>query len=274
MRIGKPEKFLIGATSVLAILTILFITFPELGILFSGFNETWLYGDFQARNPASIYFFVGLITFIGNAGIFTSIPYAAVIVMAAARNDVNPYILTVIAMLSAGIGEMTGYLLGAIGRKFLEKRGDSYLKKIETFKYLAENKRYILYLLVILVTATPLPDDIVFIPLGLIGFSLPKTMIASIIGKGVLVALLIFGGKAISKFFTLAREISSYAWVDDIIVYSIIVLGVYFFMKIDFNKLARLIEEKLGMKIPTSEEGEKQLSCLGVAKIKYVDEKT
>ncbi|MHA1589491.1 MAG: hypothetical protein ACTSVA_02665 [Candidatus Njordarchaeales archaeon] len=245
----KPEIFLGLSFGILGLLTIIFLKYPKLGLLFSGFNDYWLFGDIQATSPLSIYLFVWFITFVGNAGIFTSIPYAAVIVMVATRKEINPYILAGGCILSAGIGEMTGYLLGIAGRKILEKRGNGSLKKIDTFRYLAENKKYILYLLIVLVTATPLPDDIVFIPLGLIRFGFLETLVFSIIGKGILVGLLIFGGKLISGIFTIAKEISPYAWVDDIIVYALIVLGIYIFMKIDFNKLAEWFEKKMNLRV-------------------------
>ncbi|MCD6420922.1 MAG: VTT domain-containing protein, partial [Thaumarchaeota archaeon] len=91
---------------------------------------------------------------------------------------------------------ITSYLLGRFGRRFLseERRRRTAIlgKAIEKYGVVA----------VFLFALTPLPDDVIYIPVGLTGLSMVKFMIANMMGKIVLSWIVAYAGRL---YFDLAE---------------------------------------------------------------------
>ncbi|WEU40004.1 MAG: VTT domain-containing protein [Candidatus Odinarchaeum yellowstonii] len=227
MRIKNSTFYIIIAIPVVAV--ILYIIFSSPGIMsfFDGL-VTVMY-DFVVNNPISAYFGAFLISTIGNFTVFLPVPYALAVFLLGAQPFINPLLLALICGLGSGIGEVSAYLIGLGGRKFIEKK---YAKNLKSISALIE--RYGFWGIV-LFAATPLPDDTLLITLGVLKYNIVKTLVACTIGKIMLCAILAFGGRLgwgfVELIFTGGGVIGT--------VLAIIgtILLIYFMLKIDWSNI-------------------------------------
>ncbi|MFX1303827.1 MAG: VTT domain-containing protein [Promethearchaeota archaeon] len=91
--------------------------------------------------------------------------------------------LALIGGLGSALGEFTGYAVGYGAKKLTEERNSDILNNVDGFgKLILENeKRTPLY--IFLFALTPLPDDILFLPLGMIKYPFWKCIIPGWLGK-------------------------------------------------------------------------------------------
>ncbi|MFA5405851.1 MAG: VTT domain-containing protein [Candidatus Nanoarchaeia archaeon] len=143
---------------------------------------------YNLLGPWGIYISIFLISIFGNFTIILPVPYMLTIMTALLVMPVNPLILAVFAALGASIGELSAWLLGRGAAELIDKK--RYMGKIKGLESLIE-KGYG-FPLIILYAATPLPDDILLIALGMKKYSLKNSLIASFIGKLLMVLALIF----------------------------------------------------------------------------------
>lgn len=137
----------------------------------------------------STYGYLGafIISLFGNFTIFFPVPFTLTIYAFGAT--LNPLYLGIVCGFGSTIGEFSAYLVGRGGRKVLDKK---YEKRLETAKILI--KKY--GVAVIFVFAlTPLPDDLVLIPLGILRYNVKRAMIAMLIGKTLMCITIAYGGK-------------------------------------------------------------------------------
>ena len=155
-------------------------------------NEEFYQGIFEALQA---YGYVGafLISVLGSLIPFLPVPYLIPIVLMSKTLD--PLLLGILAGIGGAVGKLTSYGLGRFGRRLL---GEERRKKMTALgraigKYGA--------LAVFLFALTPLPDDIIYIPIGLTGFDLMKFMFANVLGKIILSWIVAYSGRL---YFNLA----------------------------------------------------------------------
>lgn len=225
MKLKRSSIYLIA--SVVAAGVILYIVFssPEIMSFFNGLS-TVMY-DFVVNNPVSAYFGAFIISTFSNFTVFLPVPYALAIFLLGAQPFINPLLLALICGVGSGVGEISAYLIGLGGRKFIERKYEKNLKSIG-----ALIERYGFWAIV-LFAATPLPDDTLLIPLGVLRYNLAKALIACVFGKILLCSLLAFGGRLgwgfVELIFTGGGTIGT--------VLAIIgtILLIYFILKIDWS---------------------------------------
>jgi membrane protein DedA with SNARE-associated domain len=188
------------------------------------------------------YGYVGifLISLLGATSVFVPIPSTVVIFILGGLKiggnwAFDPLLIAVFAGAGAAIGEFSGYLIGVGGRKVI---GDRYKRKMDVLMRLF--KRY--GPLVIFVFAlTPLPDDLLFIPLGVMRYSLLAAFIPALLGKFVSNLIIAYAGRlslqVISDFFGVESEGMSFLIGTIIAVVLLIVVFVIMF-KVDWEKRA------------------------------------
>ncbi len=130
-------------------------------------------------NIALQYGYVGVffISLMGAVSVFFPVPDTAVVFVLGGSLVFEPAWLAAAAAIGACIGEFTGYMFGLGGRKAFKKR---YGKRIDFLERLV--KRYG-SLTIFIFAATPLPDDLIFIPLGLMRYSIVKAFVPAFLGK-------------------------------------------------------------------------------------------
>jgi membrane protein YqaA with SNARE-associated domain len=131
------------------------------------------------RNFAVQYGYLGifLISLLGAMSIFVPIPYTIVIFIVGASTRFEPLWIAVAAGTGAAIGEFSGYLIGFGGRKVI---GEKYKKKMD---FLTKLFKKFGPIAIFVFALTPLPDDLLFIPLGIMRYGLIRAFIPSLLGK-------------------------------------------------------------------------------------------
>ena len=194
--------------------------------------EEWL------LNIAIQYQFLGVffVSFIGSLSILFPIPYT-IIILNLGFSGMDPLILTVAGGLGSAIGELSGYALGYYGGKLISserRRKMSFFLKIFN-KYGA--------IAVFLFALTPLPDDLLFIPLGVLHYSFIKIFIPSLAGKLLMCFLLAYFGKLFKDIATLVFGEES-SWIGMIITTILLFIVLFILLKIDWEKVFKKYFEK------------------------------
>ncbi len=137
------------------------------------------------------YFGVFLISFIGTASIIIPVPYTLIIFSLSLSGQWDPILLTIAGGIGSAIGELTGYALGYFGRRIMsEERQRKMTFLVKLFDRYGP-------LTIFVFALTPLPDDLLFIPLGILRYKFYKAFIPALIGKLLMIFLLVnFGALA------------------------------------------------------------------------------
>ncbi|HVP92214.1 MAG TPA: VTT domain-containing protein [Acidobacteriota bacterium] len=193
------------------------------------------------------YFGIFLISLIGSLSIFFPIPYTVVIFTLGGLKAGNgwaydPLWIAAAAGLGSTLGEFSGYLLGFGGRRVISEK---YKKKMDVLVKLLNRYGP---LVVFVFALTPLPDDLIFIPLGVMRYSILRTLIPALIGKFFMNLIVAYSGRfsiqIIKQVFGIESDlITAVIGTTFAIVLTIIVLVIMF--KMDWEKyLEKYLAEK------------------------------
>ncbi|MFW9864535.1 MAG: VTT domain-containing protein [Candidatus Thorarchaeota archaeon] len=91
--------------------------------------------------------------------------------------------LAIIGGLGSALGESSGYVVGFSTKKIAQERKSKTIENVDGFgKLILENGKRT-PLLIFLFALTPLPDDLLFLPLGMIKYPFWKSIIPGWLGK-------------------------------------------------------------------------------------------
>ncbi|MEM2506875.1 MAG: VTT domain-containing protein [Nitrososphaeria archaeon] len=138
-----------------------------------------------------VYGYIGIfvVSLISNSIPYVSLPYLALIVFMA------PFLgSTIIAVLASALGATIGkVIILFLGRSFRAILSEKTKENLECFNELFKKWSFVA---VFLFAALPLPDDVIYIPLGISGYRLLPYFVAVFAGKIIVTALAILFGKA------------------------------------------------------------------------------
>jgi membrane protein YqaA with SNARE-associated domain len=179
------------------------------------------------------YFGVFLISLIGAMSIFFPVPYTVIIFTLGGLGIFEPLFIAIAAGLGAAIGEFSGYLLGVGGRKVISER---YKKKMDLLVRLFNRFGPIA---IFLFALTPLPDDLLFIPLGVMRYNIIRAFIPALIGKFCMNLIVAYSGRFSIQIIRDIFGVES-DWISALIgmVLAIILLIIVFVVmfKVDWEK--------------------------------------
>lgn len=134
------------------------------------------------------YGYVGMffISLIGALSIVFPIPYTVLIFTFG--HHMNPVLLAIAGGAGSALGEIAGYALGYAGRVVTS---EERRRKMDYFLRLF--RRYGTATIFIF-ALTPLPDDLLFIPLGIMRYNFLKAFIPCLLGKVIMCFALAYGG--------------------------------------------------------------------------------
>ncbi|UCE96673.1 MAG: VTT domain-containing protein [Candidatus Bathyarchaeota archaeon] len=195
--------------------------------------EDWMY---QVTSQFG-FFGVFLISFIGTMAIIIPIPYTLVILGLGAAGE-NPVMLTIAGGSGSAIGEFVGYFLGYYGRRIIseerQRKMDHLLKILGKYAPVA----FFVFAL------TPLPDDLLFIPLGILRYSPIKAFIPTLLGKFLMIYILASFGKVYADILTLLFGEGG-SLIGAVVTGVFLVLVIYFLYRVDWEKIfERYIEKR------------------------------
>jgi len=195
--------------------------------------DSWL------RSIAMQYGYLGIFitSFIGTASIIVPIPYTALILILGEILD--PLLLAFSAGAGAALGEFSGYIIGYYGRAVIS---DERKRKMEYVLRIFDRYGSIA---IFIFALTPLPDDLLFVPLGIMRYNFFKAFIPCILGKITMSLILAYGGRlsiGIIKMIYGGEENNvGMMLISTILLIAIIVI----MLKIDWEKLILPKEETL-----------------------------
>jgi len=170
------------------------------------------------------------LSFLGAASIIFPIPYTLVIFYLGSLRIFDPFLIAISGGAGSALGEFFGYFLGYYGRVVLSKerqRKIDYVVKVFS-RYGA--------LAIFLFALTPLPDDLLFIPLGIMRYSFVKAFIPSLAGKILMCLILAYGGHlSVNIIKNFMGEKGSYVSIIASTVLLIVVLIII--LKVDWEKI-------------------------------------
>ena len=194
--------------------------------------------DAWLKNIAMQYGYLGIFvaSFIGAMSIVIPIPYTVLIFLMGKILD--PFLVALSAGAGSALGEFFGYLMGYYGRAVMSeerKRKVDYILKVFS-RYGA--------LTIFVFALSPLPDDLLFIPLGIMRYSFIKAFVPCLLGKIAMSLILAYGGAASIGFIeTLFGGEEGSVWmmvVSAVLLFAVIVV----MLKVDWEKLLPMEEKR------------------------------
>ena len=181
------------------------------------------------------YLGVFVISFIGSVSVIFPIPYTIVIFFLGSVLD--PVFVGVSGGLGAALGEFSGYTIGYYGRKVVSnerrRKMDFMVKLFNRYGPAA----------IFLFALTPLPDDLLFIPLGVMRYPFLKAFVPALLGKTLMTFILAYSGQhSIELIMAIFGESG---WIGTLITAALLILIIVSMIKIDWEKL---FEKHVGVK--------------------------
>ncbi|MCS7119743.1 MAG: VTT domain-containing protein [Nitrososphaerota archaeon] len=196
--------------------------------------------DQWLREVAIQYGYVGIfaVSFIGASSVIIPIPYTLIVFFMGKILD--PLLVALSAGTGSALGELFGYLLGFFGRAAVSEERK---KKMEYMVKIFD--RYGATMIIFLFALLPLPDDLLFIPLGIMRYNFFRAFLPAFAGKILMCLILAYGGRlSISAIeVLLGGEGGIFTMLATAILLIIIVCAM---LKIDWEKLFPLKGEKEG----------------------------
>ncbi|MEM3607749.1 MAG: VTT domain-containing protein [Candidatus Bathyarchaeia archaeon] len=199
--------------------------------------KIWLNAVWKAvGNP---YLGVFVISLLGNLALFFPVPYLLLVfTIALDTPNIGLILLTFLGALGATAGKLFSYVVGYGGGKVLGRR---YEGRFNTLRRLLGGRPFIA---AFIFAASPLPDDLVFIPLGMMRYSLYKTFLACFAGK-LLITFLTVGSGRVSRAainWIAGTEENYYTIIFSIVVFAVTII---LMVKLDWEKLLLELENKV-----------------------------
>lgn len=216
---------------------LLMIIFGYFYLADSGFKKILVdfTGQLQDFSVSNGYGGAFIITFISNASLLVPIPYGTILIVLGGIG-LNPWLLGLIGGFAAGLGEIIGYLIGRGAGSLVSSEQQSRFQRI---KDLIARRPRIVPWLIFLFGATPLPDDLILIPLGLIKYPFWKTIVPDFLGKLFMATVFSLAGKY-SIHAIVSRLGSEGSFWSGMIIVALTVLAIYLTLKIKWENLIKL----------------------------------
>ena len=203
---------------------------------------------------------VFVISLVGNAIPYATVPYLAVIAAMASQMKlslVDVIVWSVVGGLGAAIGKVIVYLTGTATSEILPE------KVKENMHLFARMAKRGIFIAIFLFAALPLPDDVLYMPLGVARYPLTKFFVAVWAGKVIITFLSIVFGNAygeISSQYNLGSAESVAILIISTIIISVVIA------RINWVEVGLALSER-GLGEALSVLGDELLRALGIKKI-------
>lgn len=227
-RFGRAEQITLLVLLGFVLLVVGVYKIPAVANWYSDVNASWT--SWAIRFGILGAFLAAL---IGNLTIVIVFPYTVVIFFLA-TTGVHPLWLGLATGTGAVLGEFSGYIIGRWGsNKFQQAKPETYqaLDGIVTAR-----PKFVRWLLFIF-SALPLPDDVLFIPLGMLRYPVWKLLWPSWIGKVLAGMAVAFFGNTLEPVLNGQPATSSLSLVSEIGSLVAVVLVMYAILKLDWTMM-------------------------------------
>ena len=175
-----------------------------------------------------------LVSFLGNVIPYSTVPYLIFIVHygATVTETLGMIEIAILGGIGAALGKVIVLLIGSATRKILPETDK---KSMKLFMKIAGKS---VFIAVLVFAATPLPDDVLYIPLGAMGYSPFKFFVAAAIGKAIITYMALLFGETIRY---LVGESSTIASIVAIVATLILM---FLIVKVDWEMIIEEIVSK------------------------------
>jgi membrane protein DedA with SNARE-associated domain len=179
------------------------------------------------------YLGIFLISFVGSLVVFVPVPYFPVILAAALSSKFDPHLISIVSALGTVIAKTIIFFASYYGRNMLST---STKKRMLPLQRLVSRYGWPS---AFVASATPIPDDIVYIPLGLARYSPWKFSLSTFAGKVVMNEAVVWGTVYFGR--PLAEDVISSSDINTLIIVGVATAAamgvlIYFALKMDWNK--------------------------------------
>lgn len=233
----NSDRLLLLSVTVLLVYLVLSILFTDLVSPF-GVIYSWLL-DFSLLlgYPGAF-----LISAIGNATILVPFPYVGVaFILGGLRDELtlafvfDPWLIGIVSGIGAMIGEMTGYFIGYGGGRLIDEDQTS------AFKSFVDSHPRATPFVVWFLAATPIPDDVLVIPLGAARYSWWKVALVQLIGKTMFLMGISWSGRIgldfVGSILGSTDPLSLLSRVIEVSSVLLVIFAIYSLVRIDWNSL-------------------------------------
>jgi membrane protein DedA with SNARE-associated domain len=197
---------------------------------------------FESLDSQFVYLGILFASFIVNMVILVPIPIYPILVISVFDKKLDPNSIAIYSATGIIIAKTIIFYLAYYGHNILFKKRSHFNKKIILLQKLSSKYGW---KAAIIAAVTPIPDDIVYISLGLARYSPWKFIISTFVGKLaineiVLWAAIYWGKPFIDKFTNNNNNIDLFNVAISVIVgISIAIVIIYTFTRIDMDKVIR-----------------------------------
>ncbi len=207
----------------------------------------WLY---DAAKAVGGYAGIFIVSVLGNAIPFISVPYLAVVYFYSMKiAEASPLLVGVVSGLGGAVGKLAVYAVGRGSRVFLKK------ETRERYERIGKLLRSYGALAAFLFAVTPSPDDVIVIPLGLMKYDIFKLFLGLAAGKIVLSIATAYAGRTVATF---AKHELLLELAASLVLFGIVIALLVFF---DWEKILETIADR-GFKGFVSELKEKGFAAV------------
>ena len=183
-----------------------------------------------------------VVSLLGNATILVPFPYIAVIFFLGGATVGNvgtfifdPWILGILSGIGATLGEMTGYVLGWYGSRYVNQ------EQANGFLDFANRHPRLTPFVVWFLAATPLPDDMLVVPLGVAKYSWRNVLIPQLIGKTMFLMAIAWAGRiglAIFQSIIVGDPTNPVSKTIEVVTFLLLIVCVYVVIRFDWAKVS------------------------------------
>lgn len=181
------------------------------------------------------YLSILLISFVGSIIVFIPVPYIPVLLAASLSNKFDPHLVAASSALGTVIAKTIIFFVSYYGRNILSTKTKQRMLPLQRLvsKYGWPGA--------FIAAATPVPDDLVYIPLGLARYSPWKFALSTFAGKMVMNEAIVWGTIFLGR--PIAEDVIASSSDDTTLiaigVASVVAMGVvvYLSLRVDWGKL-------------------------------------
>ena len=144
------------------------------------------FGDIFPFAPDDGYLILALVNFFGSLVPFVPLPGFLFLATMSVGNEYDLHILALVSAITATVAKQIIFFVSFGGRKIMNEKTRKRMRPFERLvrKYGAAAA--------FVAAATPMPDDIIFVPLGLAKYNPKRFFVATLAGKLVLSYVIVF----------------------------------------------------------------------------------
>jgi membrane protein DedA with SNARE-associated domain len=245
------ELFTIIALTIIYTLAIMIEPGTVIYEWIAGLSQAW--ANFATNSESALPMAFIFSTF-GNTTVLITVPYT-LIVFNIGQIYPNYWILGLVSGIGAGLGEITSYIAGRVIASSKKISESEFGEKFHRIRMKFERKPGLIPLTIFICAATPIPDDIILVPFGMMKYPYWKSIPPCMAGKTVLCTFMAYLGYLVGQNANVINDaIEQYPFLfflrlvvpsdkinpaADLVQFSFIFIVIYIIARIDFDKMIK-----------------------------------